>query len=155
MKEVYYMSEETATVVEQRTQPDYAKADIGTRFIAAFIDGILQILVGMIPVIGGLIGAAYMLIKDGLFESQSLGKKLMKLQVVTLDGSKADYVVSAKRNAIFAVPSLISIIPLIGWIIGGLLSLVVAIVEIVKVLNDPKGRRMGDQWANTQVISQK
>lgn len=148
------MTEETATVIDRGNQPEYAKVDVGTRFVAALIDGILQMIVGMIPVIGGLIGAAYMLIKDGLFESQSLGKKVMKLQVVTLDGKKADYMVSIKRNAIFAVPSLISIIPIIGWIIGGLLSLVVAIVEIIGVLNDPKGRRMGDKWANSQVISQ-
>ena len=134
------MSEETATVVDQNAQPDYAKVDVGTRFIAAFIDGILQMLVGMIPFVGGLIGAAYMLVKDGLFESQSIGKKVMKLQVVTLDGNKADYTVSAKRNAIFAVPSLITIIPLVGWIIGGLLLLVVDIIEIVGVFNDPKGR---------------
>ncbi|HHY83055.1 MAG TPA: RDD family protein [Clostridiales bacterium] len=134
---------------------DYAKADIATRFIAALIDGVIQWVVSFIPFIGALIGAAYMLVKDGLFEGQSLGKKVMKLQVVELSGKKADFMVSIKRNAIFAIPSLIAIIPIIGWIIGGILSLIVAIIEIVTVLNDPKGRRMGDKWANSQVIAQK
>lgn len=149
------MSEEFATAQVQEGQNEYPKVDIGTRLIAAIIDGVLQWIVALIPFIGGIIGAAYMLLKDGLFESQSVGKKLMKLQVVELSGKKADYLVSAKRNAIFAIPSLIAVIPLIGWIIGGILSLVVAIVEIVTVLNDPKGRRMGDKWANTQIITEK
>jgi len=149
------MSEEFATVQVQENQVDYAKADIATRFIAALIDGVIQWVVSFIPFIGALIGAAYMLVKDGLFEGQSLGKKVMKLQVVELSGKKADFMVSIKRNAIFAIPSLIAIIPIIGWIIGGILSLIVAIIEIVTVLNDPKGRRMGDKWANSQVIAQK
>ena len=145
------MSEENATAMEQ-VSPQYAKVDIGTRLIFAVIDGILPMVVGWIPIIGTLVVAAYMLLKDGLFEGQSVGKKLMNLRVVTLDGKKADFDVSAKRNAIFVVPYIITIIPLIGWIIGGILSLVAAIVEIIAVVNDDKGRRMGDKWANSQVI---
>jgi uncharacterized RDD family membrane protein YckC len=149
------MSEETATVFKQgASQPDYAKAEVGTRLIAALIDAVLQWVVGLIPIVGGLIGAAYMLLRDGLPDGQSLGKKVMKLRVVTLDGKKADYVASCKRNVIFAIPSIITIIPIVGWIIGGILGVVVAVVEIVGVFNDPKGRRLGDKWANTQVIGQ-
>ena len=107
------MSEETATVFKQgASQPDYAKAEVGTRLIAALIDAVLQWVVGLIPIVGGLIGAAYMLLRDGLPDGQSLGKKVMKLRVVTLDGKKADYVASCKRNVIFAIPSIITIIPL-------------------------------------------
>ena len=149
------MSEETATVFKQgASQPDYAKAEVGTRLIAALIDAVLQWVVGLIPIVGGLIGAAYMLLRDGLPDGQSLGKKVMKLRVVTLDGKKADYAASCKRNVIFAIPSIITIIPIVGWIIGGILGVVVAVVEIVGVFNDPKGRRLGDKWANTQVIGQ-
>ena len=149
------MSEETATVFKQgASQPDYAKAEVGTRLIAALIDAVLQWVVGLIPIVGGLIGAAYMLLRDGLPDGQSLGKKVMKLRVVTLDGKKADYVASCKRNVIFAIPSIITIIPIVGWIIGGILGVVVAVVEIVGVFNDSKGRRLGDKWANTQVIGQ-
>ena len=150
------MSEEFATEQAHETPIEYPKPDVATRLIAAVIDGVLQSVVTMIiPFLGAIIGAAYMLLKDGLFESQSIGKKVMKLRVVELSGQKADYMVSAKRNIIFAVPALIGIIPLIGWLIGGLLSLVVAIVEIVSVVNDEKGRRMGDKWANTQVVAEK
>ncbi len=132
---------------------DQPKVDVMTRFLAALIDGLLSSAVSaLIPVIGALISTAYLLIKDGLFEGQSLGKKLMKLRVVTMDGNKADFATSAKRNLIFAIPAIFMIIPIIGWVIAPILSLIVLIIEVVKVLNEPKGRRLGDTWADTQVI---
>ena len=131
---------------------DYPKVDVGNRVIAALIDGVMSYVIGFIPVIGAIIGAAYMLLKDGLFEGQSVGKKVMKLQVLTEQGVKADFAVSAKRNAIFAVPVAIMIIPVLGWIIAPILSLVILIVEFMKIMNEPKGRRLGDTWAGTQVI---
>jgi hypothetical protein len=61
------MSEEFATVQVQEGQNEYPKVDIGTRLISAIIDGVIQWIVSLIPFIGGIIGAAYMLLKDGLF----------------------------------------------------------------------------------------
>lgn len=132
---------------------DYPKVDLFTRILAVFIDGALSAVVGFIPFIGPIIGGAYMLLKDGLFEGQSLGKKVMKLQVMTSEGNLADYMASVRRNAIFAIPILIMIIPIIGWIIAPILSLIIVIVELMKVINDPHGLRIGDSWAGTQVIN--
>ena len=132
---------------------DHLKVEVFTRVIAALIDGVMSAVVGFIPVIGAIVGAAYMLLKDGLFEGQSVGKKVMKLQVITESGSKADFAVSAKRNFIFAIPVIIMIIPILGWIVAPILSLVILIVELMKVMNEPKGRRLGDIWAGTQVIN--
>lgn len=129
------------------------KVDVMTRFLAALIDGLMSAAVSLIPVIGAIISTVYLLIKDGLFEGQSVGKKLMKLQVVSLEGNKADFAVSAKRNVIFAIPSFIMIIPVLGWIVAPILALVILIIEVVKVLNEPKGRRLGDTWAGSQVIN--
>ncbi len=131
---------------------DYPKVDVGNRVLAALIDGVMSYVVGFIPVIGAIIGAAYMLLKDGLFEGQSIGKKAMKLQVITENDVKADFAISAKRNAIFAVPIAVMIIPVLGWIIAPILSLVILIIEFLKIMNEPKGRRLGDTWAGTQVI---
>jgi len=131
---------------------NYPKVEVATRFIAALIDGVLSAVVSLIPIIGPIIGGAYMLVKDGLFEGQSLGKKVMKLQVVTGEDAQADFMVSVRRNAIFAIPILIMIIPILGWIIAPILSLVILIIEVMKVVNDPQGRRLGDTWADSQVI---
>ncbi len=132
---------------------EYPKADLGARFVAALIDGVLSSLVStLIPILGAIASTIYLLFKDGLFEGQSLGKRVMKLQVVDGAGKPADYRVSVQRNIIFAIPAAIMIVPILGWVIAPLVGLVVLIIELVKVLNDPKGRRVGDQWADTQVV---
>lgn len=129
-----------------------SKVELVPRFLAALVDGVLAGVVGFIPVVGAIIGAVYMLFKDGLFEGQSLGKKVLKLQVVTLDNEKADFVISAKRNAIFALPLAIMIIPILGWLVAPFIALAILIVEVIKIVNDSKGCRFGDEWAKTQVI---
>jgi uncharacterized RDD family membrane protein YckC len=133
-----------------------AKADLTKRFIAALIDNVLASLVSAIPVVGGIVGAAYILVKDGLdfefMDKRSLGKKLMKLRPVRLDGQPMDLNTSIRRNWPLAIGSILSIIPLLGWIIAIPVSLVIGIIELVLVLTDAEGRRMGDKLAGTKVI---
>jgi uncharacterized RDD family membrane protein YckC len=138
-----------------------AKADLTKRFIAALIDGVigglLSFLVGLaIPFVGGILGAAYILLKDGLdvefMDKRSIGKKLMKLRPVRLDGGAVDINTSIMRNWPLAIGSIISIIPILGWVLGPLAALVFSIIELVLVLTDPEGRRLGDKLAGTKVI---
>jgi uncharacterized RDD family membrane protein YckC len=138
------------------------KADLGKRFIAALIDGLLAGVVSFVPFIGGIVGGAYMLVRDGLdldfAKRRSIGKQLMKLRPVRLDGQAMNLETSLKRNlplCIGYVGSIFMIIPLLGWaiaIILGLIGVVVAIIEVIKVLTDPEGRRFGDVFAGTKVI---
>jgi len=142
--------------------PAAAKADLAKRFIAALIDFLLAGGVSLIPFIGGIVGAAYILVRDGLeldfMDRRSIGKKLIKLRPIRLDGQPMDVATSVKRNfplAIGAVGAIFWIIPILGWIIAillGLTGLVVGIVEAVLVLTDAEGRRMGDKFAGTKVI---
>ncbi|WP_038046344.1 RDD family protein [Thermoanaerobaculum aquaticum] len=139
-----------------------SKADLGKRFIAAIIDGILAAGVSFIPIVGGIIGGLYILLRDGLeldfMDRRSIGKKLIKLRPVRLDGQPMDPVTSAKRNlplAVGAVGTIFWIIPFLGWIVAilfGLVGLVIGIIELVLVLTDAEGRRMGDKLAGTKVI---
>lgn len=133
------------------------KADVGKRAGAAIIDGILAgIVTVIIPFIGGLIGAAYWLLRDGFdfdfMDHRSLGKKLLKLRPVTLDGKPVDINVSMKRNWMLAVPLIISAIPILGWVLAPVVGVIIGIVEIVLVLTEEEGRRWGDKLANTKVI---
>jgi uncharacterized RDD family membrane protein YckC len=141
--------------VESST-PTTAKADLAKRFIAALIDNVLAALVSAIPVVGGIVGAAYILLKDGLdfefMDKRSIGKKLMKLRPVRLDGAPMDINTSLMRNWPLAIGSILSIIPLLGWIIAVPVSLVIGIIELVLVFTDPEGRRLGDKLAGTKVI---
>jgi uncharacterized protein involved in cysteine biosynthesis len=136
--------------------------DTLTRFLAFLIDGIMVGLVGLVPFIGGLAGIAYVLFRDGLdiefMRHRSLGKKLMKLDVMRLDGAPMDPLTSARRNwplAFGSLTQLLIYIPVIGWILIPFVlvaGLVFVIVEIVKVLTATDGRRWGDGLAGTRVI---
>lgn len=138
------------------------KAELSKRAIAALIDGGIGFVIGLVPVIGGLAAAAYWLLRDGLeldfMDRRSIGKKVMKLRPVRLDGAAMDIEASVRRNWMFAlggVVSLLLFIPIIGWLLMipvGLAALVLSIIEIVRVLTDAEGRRWGDQMAGTKVI---
>lgn len=137
------------------------KPDIGKRAIAAIIDGAIAAAVGLIPFIGNVIGAAYILLKDGFeydfMDGRSVGKKLMKLRPVRLDGQKMDLRASAMRNwplALGSLASLFLIVPVLGWVLFPVLLIAaigLGIVELVLVLTSTDGRRFGDKLANTQV----
>jgi uncharacterized RDD family membrane protein YckC len=139
-----------------------AKADLGRRFVAILIDAVIAgVIATVIPAIGGLIGAAYMIVRDGLdFEfmnNRSIGKQIMKLHVDTLDAAPIDVMTSLRRNWMFGIGYLIPLllfIPVLGWIaipFVALASIGLGIVEIVLVLTDDRGRRVGDRMANTMV----
>jgi len=138
------------------------KADPSKRIVAAIIDAVIGVLVGLIPWIGGLISAAYWVLRDGMelefMDNRSVGKKLMKLRPVTEDGRKMDMMMSVQRNWMFGIGAIIwflMYIPIIGWLLiipVSLIALAIGIVELIKVLTDEEGRRFGDVWAKTKVI---
>ncbi len=102
-----------------------------------------------IPRVGFLAGAAYLLIGDGLFDGRSLGKKIMRLHVVSVkDGSPAGFRESMIRNAPFTVALFLINIPLIGWIFPVLLLA----FEFLLMLGNNDGMRLGDDLAATKVV---
>lgn len=133
-----------------------AKADLGKRFVAALIDGILVAVVGLIPVAGGIIGAAYYLLRDGLdlefMDRRSIGKKVMKLRPIRLDGQPVELVDSVKRNIPLAIAPILAIIPILGWIAAAFIGPIIVLIEAILVLVDNEGRRIGDKIANTKVV---
>lgn len=138
------------------------KPDIGKRAIAAIIDGAIAGAVGLVPVVGGIVGALYILLRDGFeydfMDGRSIGKKLMKLRPVRLDGGKMDLSTSARRNwpvALGSLASVLFILPVIGWLLYIpvlILAIVLGIVEIYSVVTSQDGRRWGDKLANTKVV---
>ena len=143
-------------------KPDHVK-----RFLAQFIDGIIAgaVFWGLVfatvfstigIILGVLIAAGYFLVRDGLdvdfMKGRSIGKKIMKLRPVRLDGQAMDLETSVKRNWMFGA-SWLSALPfgVLGNLIGFAITIVI-LYECYKVLTDAQARRWGDELAGTRVI---
>ncbi len=147
----------------------YNKASLGKRFLAYLLDGLVVLLFcipsiilifdtfldlynygfdslydyGSSKFVWGLIlllvPIIYGLIKDGLGNGQSYGKRAVDLMVINVNSNKpCSKTNSVGRNIIF---NLVQLIPYVGWII-----------EYVMVFANPEGRKISDLVAGTQVI---
>jgi len=144
------------------TEIPEGKAPLGKRALAMLIDGVIGFVFSVIPVIGGLLAAAYFIVRDGLefdfMKHRSLGKKVMGLRPVRLDGGTVDIETSFRRNWMFGLGGITVFfewIPLLGLFIAfvvGIIGLVIGLYEIYKVLTDSEGRRWGDNLGGTKVI---
>ncbi len=141
--------------------PAPSRPDIGKRAVAALIDAVIAFGVGLVPFIGAMVGTAYWLVRDGLdidfMDHRSIGKKVMKLRPVTLDGQPMDIMVSVKRNWMFALVGIgqflmFTIIGIVLAIPLFVIAFVIGIIEVVLVITDAEGRRLGDKIAATRVI---
>lgn len=127
------------------------KADITIRIVAGFIDFLIIIGLTRLPdVVGFLSASGYLLIRDGLFERQSIGKKLIGLRVISSDDP--EFVITYRESIIRNVPLVIAyilfLIPYVGWILGP----VALSIECLTALGDDRGMRIGDMLARTAVI---
>jgi hypothetical protein len=117
---------------------------------------------------GSLVVLGYVLGRDVLVGGRSIGKKIQDIRV-TAGGQPIGAVDSAKRNAIFAAGAALwvlsatfHLIPCLGTVVGclvtpllflaGLATMAVAVIEVIKITQDPEGVRLGDQFANTRVV---
>lgn len=127
-----------------------SKASLHLRIIAKSLDFIvIAIAVQTIPQIGYIVGLIYLLISDGLLDGRSLGKKVIRLKVVSVSTEGAGtFRDSILRNITLAIAILLLKIPLIGWI----LSLLIFALEFLLMLGNKEGKRLGDDIANTKVV---
>jgi uncharacterized RDD family membrane protein YckC len=138
------------------------KADLTKRFVAIIIDAVIAVVIGFIPMVGGIVAAAYWVLRDGLelefMDQRSIGKKLTKLRPVRIDGTRLDMMDSVRRNWMFGLGGLtqfLLFIPILGWLLVipvALVAFAFGVTELVMVLTQEDGRRFGDRWATTKVI---
>jgi len=112
---------------------------IRRRLIAWLIDGL--IVLGLWNLFGGLgwlVGGAYWLARDGLFEGQSVGKRLMDLKVIVQSSrSRCTLKESVIRNVLWVVP---------------VINFAMALSGIYLLTKDRHGRHWGDRLAKTRVV---
>jgi hypothetical protein len=135
---------------------------------AKFIDlAVVMLLAAAYYPVGPLLGFLYSILADALpikgFSGQSIGKKLMKLRAVSLrpgasarvgkDGKPSlSYRDSLFRNAPVGVATFFALIPIWGWAILALIGFPLMIVEIYLLVRAPRGQRLGDVMADTEVV---
>jgi uncharacterized RDD family membrane protein YckC len=127
------------------------RADLTTRAVAGFVDLLLIIGLTRLPdVLGFLSATGYILIRDGLFDCRSIGKKLIGLRVAPLEdtGPVMTYRESIIRNVPLAAAYLLFLIPYAGWVLGPL----AVGLECLTAIGDERGMRIGDLLARTTVI---
>ena len=139
----------------QTRQVPGADASLGNRLLAAVIDVIVGAglgwsaqLLGALPFISGgrslflVVAAGYIVFRDALpfLKGQSVGKKAMSLQAVTMEGASlgGNWRPGLLRNVVLAVP---------------LFALVELIVLYTRHGSPKPLLRLGDEWANTRVIN--
>ena len=136
-----------STSVDSRIYP---KAHVLNRFIAKLIDLFIVVAAGEIaPPVGFLSGLTYILIADGFAGGKSIGKRLVGLQTVRVDGrGTVGFRESIIRNLPLGGAQVAYAIPYIGW----LASLAIVAFESFLIIGNEQGRRLGDEVARTHVL---
>lgn len=144
---------------------DSSRAQPVRRVLAKFVDLFVVMFTSAVVIypLGPLLGFLYSLVADALpfkgFAGQSLGKKLFKLKVISTKpgaqisaNSKLTYRESIYRNAPVGVATFFALIPIWGWAILALIGFPLMIVEIYLLIRAPRGQRLGDVMADTEVV---
>lgn len=121
---------------------EFAAADWQTRSLAFLIDLILYIalfygLGGVSHFVATFLSMIYIVFRDGFFSGQSVGKKVMGIRVIHIDGRPISFVDSSFRNVLFLVPYLLP---------------ATLVIETFALFRSTDRRRLGDRIAKTRVI---
>jgi uncharacterized RDD family membrane protein YckC len=135
------------------------KADSIHRGIAKTIDFVIMGILCTIPSVVGIAAAClYVLISDGFFKGQSLGKKLIGLRVVVTQGGDLDssrpctFRESLVRNFPYAAVIVLGVFPFLGWLLFFTVGFLIIGIEAYFAYTDDRGVRLGDVFADTQVV---
>ncbi|MEN9723850.1 MAG: hypothetical protein RJB38_1836 [Pseudomonadota bacterium] len=148
----------TDTVRDTLPERAQVKLAVMQRVAAKAIDMVIVVLVAAFfwyP-IGPFLGFFYSLLGDGFsrlgFQGQSVGKRLMGLRVVRVDGAAVHWRESILRNLPVGVATFFAIIPLWGWVIFVLIGIPLAGMEIFLMFRLEGETRLGDVMADTRVL---
>lgn len=131
---------------EEVTKPG-GDAAFEARVVATIIDsfiavGLHMVLASMWTVLGNLALLGYLLTRDALpfLEGQGIGKKIMKLRAVTMEGKSlsGNWQASIVRNLSLVIP---------------FFGLVEAYMLYSRQGGDGPLQRFGDEWAKTRVVT--
>lgn len=126
-----------------------------TRLLAKLIDVSMALLASIFFYPFGLIiGIIYLAISDSLPGGQSVGKKMLGFQVISLeDGEPCSFKQSVIRNLPIVIPFCFAVIPLWGWIFCAIFSVPLTLMETYLLFKLDSAHRLGDVMADTTVVA--
>jgi len=136
----------------RRAGSPYPRAEIGPRVLAKAADLLVAALFAwIVPSVGGVLGIVYLLLADAMPNGQSPGKRLLGIKAVHVPTRQP---CNARHSVIRNLPLAVAF----GFALNPILALVgipIALFELYMVVTDPLGVRIGDVFADTQVIDGK
>lgn len=145
-------------VVRESEGSPYPKCSLVLRGLARLTDlGIALALLYAAGDAGPTLALLYTVLADGLMQGQSFGKRMFGVRVVYLPTrTSGRYRESFLRNAPLGLVILFGMMPSpLGGIAAGAGAVLIGAIEAWRTLSDPLGLRLGDEWAQTQVIDGK
>jgi uncharacterized RDD family membrane protein YckC len=141
----------------RREGSPYPKAGLLPRAVARVADIIVSLALSAVAgAVGLAAGLLYLLIADALLSGQSIGKRLGGVKVVHVPTrTSATLLQSMIRNSPFALAFVFYAVPIVGWFLLLIVGLPLVAFEAYMVYSDSLGIRIGDVFADTQVIDAK
>jgi uncharacterized RDD family membrane protein YckC len=133
-------------------------ANLQSRLFAKFTDLLVVILLGLVLQggVGALVGFFDSLVADGLpfrrFQGQSIGKKLLRIRVVSQGEGMAGLKASVIRNIPVGLVTLLMVVPFWGWILSFLVGIPLGLIELTLIARAKQRQRLGDVMAETLVV---
>ena len=124
------------------------------RMIAKGVDLFIVLVLSVFfyPV-GLLLSIGYVAVSDSMQNGQSVGKKFMGFQVISLeDGNPCTLKQSVIRNTPLLVPLILAVIPVVGIILSMIVGSFLLVLEIFFLFKLDSGHRLGDVMADTSVM---
>jgi uncharacterized RDD family membrane protein YckC len=140
----------------RREGSPYPKADLTLRGLARLVDFTIAFALAQTsPQVGPVVAAFYLLIADGLMNGQSLGKRAFGVRAVAIPRrAPAGFHESLLRNAPFALVAVFWSVPLL-WPVLFVAGVPIVAFEAYMIFTDRLGIRIGDIFADTQVVDAK
>lgn len=140
----------------RREGSPYPKADLVLRGLARAVDFLIAfVLATAAPWLGPLLAAVYLLVADGFMHGQSVGKRIFGVRAMVIPRRvPVTYRESILRNAPFALVALFYVVPVL-WLVLFVAGVPIVLFEAYMVWSDRLGIRIGDIFADTQVVDAK
>ncbi len=139
-----------------REESPYPKADLTLRILARLADFVFALVLARLhSPLGPLLAATYLLLADGISHGQSFGKRIFGVRAVVISRrAPAGFRESILRNAPFGLVMVFVAVPLL-WPVLLVAGVPIVAFETWQVFDDKLGIRIGDFFADTQVVDAK